>query len=162
MVNSGSVQLCYGQELNDRAAASKLVATSLRKSMKDIESMTKASTAVKRARDQFEAKRRELENATNKSQASMIGRTNFQKCISATDPPVIQAFKQLSSLRPMPVISKNNPGDTLPLNQAIIVRRGRNTFTAVTKDHKDTIETAMNEFKASLPNQPDNRTAYFG
>ena len=88
-----------------------------------------------------------------------LGRTNFQKCITATDPPVIQAFKQLSSLRPMPVISKSNPGEGIELNQAVIIRRGRNSFASVTKDFKDKIESAMNEFRTNLPKQADQRTA---
>lgn len=88
-----------------------------------------------------------------------LGRTNFQKCVGPTDPPAIQAVKQLISLRPMSVINKTNPGETLPLNNAVIVRRGRNTLTNVTKDHKEALESALTEFKNGLPSLTDERSA---
>lgn len=88
-----------------------------------------------------------------------MGRTNFAKCIVPSDPPVIQAFKQLTTLRPMTIINKANPGDMVPLNNTVIVRRGRNTLTTVTKDYKESIDSAMNEFKSGFPSQPDSRTA---
>ncbi|CAK9020990.1 Uncharacterized protein SCF082_LOCUS15141 [Durusdinium trenchii] len=84
--------------------------------------------------------------------SARLGRTNFAKCIVPTDPPILQHFKQLSNLRPMNVLAKSSASDAsgFQLNQAVIIRKGRSTFQTVTKDYKEKIEAAMNQFKTNL------------
>lgn len=96
--------------------------------------------------------------------SARLGRTNFAKCIVPTDPPILQHFKQLSNLRPMNVLAKSSASDAsgFQLNQAVIIRKGRSTFQTVTKDYKEKIEAAMNQFKTNLSGQTDPRSANFG
>ena len=87
-----------------------------------------------------------------------LGRTSFAKCITSSDPTILQSFKQLCTLRPVNVVTKNNT-EAAALGHAAIIRRRRTTFASLIKDHADAIQNAMNEFKKDLPNQSDSRAA---
>ncbi|CAJ1366699.1 unnamed protein product, partial [Effrenium voratum] len=116
--------------------------------------------ALTKARATFEAKRKELESSAATS-GTLSGRTNFAKCLAPNDPAILKCFKGLAALRPMQVLTKaSSDGTGISLTQAVIIRKGRNTFMQVTKDYKDDMESSLNQFRDNLANKSEGRSAF--
>ncbi|CAE7474292.1 unnamed protein product [Symbiodinium microadriaticum] len=99
------------------------------------EDVEKRSKALKKAQDQFEQRRRELESTV----------------ISADDAAIIRQFKYLLSLRPMRILAgKSSEADRASMSQALLMRKGRNTLQLVCGEHKDNIDAAVSQYRENL------------
>lgn len=119
----------FRDDLLKRCGYTKSVASSLKKSIKDLSSMKQA---IERAQKLYSKQKDEIETKSG----TLLGRPNL-KSVNENDATILRHWKTISQERPIPTI-ENFDGDNedLSCSDPVIIRKGRNTLKALVKDDK--------------------------
>jgi len=127
-------------------------ASSLRRAIND---MKKLRTALNKLRVSLKNKQKASQESDNKIARTLAGRTSVAKSVNATDPLLLQSFKELMHQKEMRVIKDpavelvNGASDA---SRPFVIRKGRNVmkYLARQDEVRAVLERTVDSFRDKL------------